>query len=271
MHWEDRITLYVGYLIHNKKQSSTVKSYLSAIQAVLKMEGIKINEDQFLLSLLTRACKVENDRIRHRFPIRKGLLMILLRDLGLTYKDQLYLLATYQALFSTAYFGLLRVGELTSGTHPILARDVHLANNKNKILFILYLSKTHDKSQHPQMVKISSRKQNDPTKNYRKQELTYCPYNLLRKYIQVRGPYSTKNLEEPFFVFSDHSAITPQVMRSVLKCTLKWTGFNETLYDTHSFRIGRTVDLLKLGLSVETIKKIGRWKSNAVFTYLHQH
>ena len=44
--------------------------------------------------------------------------------------------------------------------------------------------------------------------------------------------------------------------------------FDDTLYGTHSLRSGRTCDLYKLGLSVETIKKIGRWKSNAVFRYL---
>ena len=35
--WEDRLTLFVGYLIDNKRQSSTVKSYVSAIKAVLRM------------------------------------------------------------------------------------------------------------------------------------------------------------------------------------------------------------------------------------------
>ena len=141
IHWEDRMVLYVGYLIHNCKQSSTVKWYLSAICAVLKMEGIKINEDQFLLSFLTRACKVENDRVRHRFPIRKGVLMVLLHKLNFIFQSQPYLLATYQALFSTTYFGLLHVGELTSGSHPIFARDVHIAHNKDKILFVLQSSK----------------------------------------------------------------------------------------------------------------------------------
>ena len=48
--WEDRLTLFVGYLIENEKQSSTVKSCISAIKAVLKMNGIKITEDEYLLA-----------------------------------------------------------------------------------------------------------------------------------------------------------------------------------------------------------------------------
>ena len=40
------------------------------------------------------------------------------------------------------------------------------------------------------------------------------------------------------------------------------------LYLFHGFQSGRASDLLKLGVSVETIKKLGRWHSNAVFRYL---
>ena len=64
--------------------------------------------------------------------------------------------------------------------------------------------------------------------------------------------------------------VTPYAMCSMLKSTLKSAGFDESLYDTHSFRTGQTVDLLKFGLSVETIKKIRHWKSNAVFSYQRQ-
>ena len=60
----------------------------------------------------------------------------------------------------------------------------------------------------------------------------------------------------------------PALFRIVLKSAIKNVGLDEKLYDTHSLRIGQTVDLLKLGFSVETIKKLEHWKSNAVFTYL---
>ena len=41
--WEDRLTLFVGFLIQSNKQSSTVKSYISAIKAVLKENNFKID------------------------------------------------------------------------------------------------------------------------------------------------------------------------------------------------------------------------------------
>ena len=47
-------------------------------------------------------------------------------------------------------------------------------------------------------------------------------------------------------------------------------GLEEVNYDTHSLRIGCAKDLQKAGLSVESIKDIGRWKSNAVYQYLNK-
>ena len=54
--WEDRIFLYVAYLIHNNRRSATIKSYILAIKAVLFGGGITNHEDSTLLSALTRAC-----------------------------------------------------------------------------------------------------------------------------------------------------------------------------------------------------------------------
>ena len=71
---------------------------------------------------------------------------------------QVYLATLYQALFSTAYFGLFRVGELTTRTHPVLARNVHIGSNKRKMLLLLQTSKTHGKGNKPQLIKISSKK-----------------------------------------------------------------------------------------------------------------
>ena len=59
-------------------------------------------------------------------------------------------------------------------------------------------------------------------------------------------------------------------MHKTLKIMLQRAGFNQLLYDTHSLRSGRRVDLVKYGISVETVKDLGRWKSNAVFIYLKE-
>ena len=135
---------------------STIKSYISAIRAVLREDGYKLSEDRYLISSLTKACKIKNDSLRIRFPIQKDFLHMILRTVETIYPAQPYLKKLYWAMFSTAYYGLFRVGEITSGTHPILARNVHIATNKHKLLLYLEASKTHNTGDQAQMVKISA-------------------------------------------------------------------------------------------------------------------
>ena len=54
------------------------------------------------------------------------------------------------------YFGLFRVGKLTESQHIVKVTDIHIADNKNKFLFILRTSKTHDKNVKPQMITVTS-------------------------------------------------------------------------------------------------------------------
>ena len=258
--WEDRLILFVGYLISRKRKSTTIRSYISAIKSVLRDGGVTINENSYLLSSLTRACRFTNDQVRIRLPIQKGLLNLILIKLAVLFPNQPYLLTMYRALLSTAYFGLFRVGELTSGDHPISAKDVHIAENKNKLKFVLHTSKTHWMDVKPQIIKINSL---GASANYdgtsavtnprRGEELQYCPFELLRNYLHVRKK-GFRTYTEPFFIFRDRLKVTPLHMRNVLKKALNLAGVDSTLYQTHSLRIGHCVDLHAQGVSMGTLK-----------------
>ena len=50
LNWEDRIILFTGHLVESGKKSSTVKSYISAIRAVLRDINISISEDKYIYS-----------------------------------------------------------------------------------------------------------------------------------------------------------------------------------------------------------------------------
>ena len=267
--WGERLSLFVGYLIDSNKQSATVKSYISAIKAVLKTNNFKLNEDQFLLTSLTRACKIRNDRVTTKLPVHKGVLYIIMKRIQYTFlkRNQPYLALLFTTMISTMYFGLFRVGELAKneGKHTVLAKDVQIGDNKKKFLFILRSSKTHLEGNDPQLIKIASSRNPKRSKG-RKMLRLPCPYKLLRLYSQVRPPYSQDS--EQFFVFRDGSPVTAALLHSCFKKALKKEKFNTNLYCLHGIRAGRAVDLLKLGLSIETIKDLGRWKSNAVFKYL---
>ena len=206
------------------------------------------------MSSLTKACRFRNDIARTRLPIQKSLLREILKSNKHHYLDaqQPYLAILYQTLFTTAYFGLFRVSEITTtpSMHVIRVSDVHVGTNKHKILFVLRSSKTHGKYSKPQTVKVSA----TPVGHERRPtDKWFCPYTLLTSFIEMRLKYAHKT--EPFFIFKDRSPVTGDHIRSTLRLHLKLCGFDESLYGCHSLRGGRAQDLLKYGISVETIKK----------------
>ena len=167
-------------------------------------------------------------------------------------------------MFVTSYFGMLRVGEIAQSQHVIKARDVQIGDNKKKIRIILRSSKTHWVSDPPQIVTLMAHPC-EATIRTDDQE-SCCPFTLLRQYLAVHKSYKMDS--EPFFVFTDRTPIGPEQYRKTLKLCLSLAGFIKENYDTHSMRAGCSCDLLKMGVLVETIKKLGCWKSNAVFKYL---
>ena len=263
--WEERLFLYVGYCIDRGLQSATVKSYISGIKFMAELIDHEWNIKRAKLLTLTRACKLENDRVRTRLPIQKSLLETTLFELERTYEMQPFLELLYKTVLLLGYYGMLRIGELTTGKHPILARDIHVADNKNKILLVLHSSKTHGKESRPQHVKIESL---DRDIGWKPANTYYCPFETTRLYMKARGPYWYP--DEPLFIFSDHTPVRPSHVRKILKQQLTKISLNHHLYNTHSLHIGRATDLSKRGIQFEKIKQLGRWRSNAIYNYLKE-
>ena len=110
------------------------------------------------------------------------------------------------------------------------------------------------------MIKISTKGQGTESTN-----VQFCPYLILRNYISLRPKYSNK--AELFFIFRDALPITTSHMRTTLHLLLKSMGYQEDLYNCHSFRTGRSCDLFRFGMTVDNIKRLGRWKLNVVHAY----
>ena len=261
--WEDRASMFLAYLIDKVTQSATIKSYLSAIKSVLADDEYPWSDNLIKLSTLTRACKLENDILTCRLPIQVKLLELILFEIQRMYETQPYLEILFKAIFALAYYGLMRIGELTLSQHVIKAKDVHSAMNKNKILLILYSSKTHSVANYPQKIKITAMNDNMEFNRHR----FFCPFRLVRNYVDSRGPYSTD--QEQFFVFKGKIPVKALQVRKVMRMALSRLNLNPMLYNTHSYRIGRSVDLYRTGrFSIDCIRQAGRWRSNAVYRYL---
>ena len=135
---------------------------------------------------------------------------------------------------------------------------------------MLHTSKIHGRGDKPQIIKIAATTL-DASK--RKEQLPLppcdriCPFQILQNFLQVRG--HRRNNDEQFFIFNDHSPVTGANFRLVLIKLFRLADLDPAMYGSHGFHAGRVVDMLEvLHLSVESIKKFGRWKSNAVYRYL---
>ena len=270
--WEDKTALFCAYLIDKGNQSTTVRSYVSAIKAILKDDGYHWNQEKILISSFTQACKLKNDVLKCRLPISRNLLEIILFENKRWLADQQYLQLLHEALFCLLYYGMMRIGELTQGDHPVKAKDIHIADNKDKILLVLHMSKTHSRASYPQKIKINAMenyKEFDTqgfahNQYYRNRNQFFCPFTAVRNFITVQGQYNTIN----FFTFRDGITVKPEHTWITLRKYLNAVNLNGDLYDTHSFRIGRTIDMFKMGKLLAEIRQKGRWWSNIVFKYL---
>ena len=153
------------------------------MRGILAMEGISIEQNSFVFTSLIRASKIINDQLWVRLPIHKDLLKLILKKLRAQAFEmgQFYQNGLFAALFAAAYYGLIRIGEITKGDHVILAANVHVGINKKKLLFILNTSKTQNKGDRPQKVKISAA---PVCGNKKITKGETCPFNLISEYIK---------------------------------------------------------------------------------------
>ena len=102
--------MFGAHLIDQGVQSSTLKSYFSAIKAILKFDKYEWNKKLVTLTSLTQSCKLHNDIVLTRLPIHHRLFEALLFELERFFSTQPYLQILYKAIFTLAFYGLMRGG-----------------------------------------------------------------------------------------------------------------------------------------------------------------
>ena len=135
------------------------------------------------------------------------------------------------------------------------------------LTFILHTSKTHGPGDKPQVIKITG--PDSPYVRYGADTKNHgiCPFQMISTYLQIRK--KRDDINEQFFTFSNRSPITAANLHSVLHKSLTIAGLDTNMYGSHGFHAGHAVDMLTiLNLDICAIRKIGRWRSNAVFKYL---
>ena len=105
--WSDRLVLFTGFLVDSQLQSTMVKTYISTIKGILIEIGVRLNPDKFLLTSLTKACRLKNDVAVQRYAIRKGMLKMILDEVDKMYKQKRIQQPYLNRLFKTVYVLLI--------------------------------------------------------------------------------------------------------------------------------------------------------------------
>ena len=72
----------------------------------------------------------------------------------------------------------------------------------------------------------------------------------------------------PLFHFRDGRPLTSKRFRSTFQSLVEQCGYNPAKYNTHSLRIGAATAAARAGLPLDTIQKLGRWRSSVYWTYI---
>lgn len=259
---DDQLAVYVAYRVECGDVSGTVCSYLSGIKYMLSLDGIEINTRTARLRALIKACKYKNDRVIHRMPISEHLLVKLVKQIDIIFSSQPYLAKLYRCMLVMGFYGMLRVGEMATGDHPVLARDIHLNYRLKKVQIILRTSKTHGRGDQPQYVKFSGGDSRVYLYNRK-----FCPFLVVKEFLESRGP--RLNEWDPLFVFGDNSPVKPYQMQAILKRALSKFHLDPSDFGIHSLRIGYATTLDHRHVSLDVIRRKGRWKgTNIVYRYI---
>lgn len=246
---------FIAHLSSKGYSPSTILSNVSAVSFVHKINDWSDPACSFFIKkLLLGARKLSGDN-DSRLPITVEILEKLIGVIPQVIESH-YVQLAMKAMFSLAFFGLLRVGEFTSKKQ---GRNCKKVIQQSDVCF--------DKVNSKLLITLRHFKHSSPGKSItlelQKQTAKICPVTLLRSYLKVR-----KGAAGPLFVFPDMGAITTSFFNSNLKIILEACGFSSKYYKAHSFRIGGATIAAIRGASDVQIQAMGRWKSSAYKKYI---
>ena len=152
------------------------------------------------------------------------------------------------AVSCTAFFGFLRVGEMTVQNQKNYDRTMHLSSqdvalDSRVTPTIIWLTITQSKT--------------DPfCKGVRlylgRTDSVICPVKAMLTYLAIRG----KSLG-CLFISKNNTPLTRAQFKTLVSTTLRTAGLNDSEYNTHSLRIGAPTTAKAVGIADAHIQLLG--------------
>ncbi|XP_063192196.1 uncharacterized protein LOC134516187 [Chroicocephalus ridibundus] len=234
-----------GFLaMESLNSSSKTLVYVSALSYLSKLTG---NPDP-LVDPITHCMMIGLKRragiLRDKYlPITIEVLRSLLGALESVCVTH-YECLLFRALFTVAFFGALRIGEMVAKHHDVQQPELlylsDLQLTERRVAICLHNSSV-GQERHVISLGLSG-------------EPWVCPVLALRSYVTVRSP-----LEGPLFMHSDDRTVTKREFLTVLRWALRLLGLCPEQYGVHSFRLGTAITAARCGYAGEDITRLARW------------
>ncbi|XP_053396909.1 uncharacterized protein LOC128556304 [Mercenaria mercenaria] len=246
--------LFIASLSLHGLSASTARIYVASIGFQCKILGYEDVTKQFVISKMLEGIKRSKTRSDCRLPITPSLLSNILLKLPAVCTN-VYETILFSAAYSLAFFGFLRVGELTASKRQNLSstlcvNDINLIQESKTLIVSLRFSKT-DQEGKGERLQISA------------QGGHICPVKNVKEFLSMRP-----KMQGPFFVHFDGSPLTRYQFSAVLSKALAVQSLSHMCFKSHSFRIGAATTAASLGMTDKEIKLAGRWSSDAYKGYV---
>ena len=205
--------------------TSTIQTTVAGLSYINKMMGFKNLTDHFVIKKLLLSDTKTNFSQDKRVPITIPILRQLLDILKVTV-SQSFSQTLYKAMFTTAFFALLRVREMTftlSGSINMLQLKDITYSRSNKGVSHIFINIKHHKHSKGMPLPITLQ---------RSTYLQLCPVRALCSYIQLRGP-----CPGPLFLSEEGCPLTSAQFAKTLETCVLAIGLNPANYTSHSFEL----------------------------------
>lgn len=248
----DHLINFIGYMSASKLAPSTIKTYISAIAFQQKINNFPDTTKSFIIQKLLIGLSRKNPSLDIRRPITLPLLHAIIQALPHTCHS------TYESILFTsayllAYFGFLRVGDLTvtMGTSPSRILQANAVSITSQTIRLFLQFSKADQAGTGTTIVIPM----DHESLILKQALT--------KFLSVRPP-----VEGPLLCHFDNKPLTSYQFSTILTKTLQHLKIPHAAFKSHSFRIGAATAAFIKCIPEHQIQSKGRWKSMCYKKYI---
>lgn len=250
---------FVAWLSLRQLAPATIATYVSGVGYYHKIQGWQDPTQDFLVAKLLEGCRRDHVGNEKRLPLTLPVLSRLLQALTYVCSSE-FEVKLFRAVMLSAFFGFMRIGEFAAKSQTCLQENILLFSDvqfcdlgmATTSVVVSFRHSKNNQSGPPQRIRL-----------VQSVDRALCPVTALVAFAAVRP-----HLPGSFFCHFGGSPLTQYQFNAMLKKVLAFVGMGGALFRAHSFRIGAATTAFALGIPLDGVRSMGRWRSDAVQLYI---